>query len=290
MRCLVFLLLALQWLARAALAADEYPIQLDRLPPAGSVIEVTSQTEQEGDLGAVLARPNRWGVTGKYKTVASLSIRITIDEVDADGRTTAATYRIGRCEITSEQGRTGTDLKGQTFQVSVSDGRRMYLQPTGDGGYYVLDPPRASIFDLAVPLRFFQGEAGLDAMFGATEPKKKGDKWSSDPAALARSLAYLGGDEEHLQGESVLKKATAKLLTLEHSLRLSGLKLELPDGYGLAADELAVQFTTALPTDAALPPTQQSIVKATRVAGTINGQDSVEWMRESGRAKYKLAR
>jgi hypothetical protein len=132
----------------ASVSAQEYAIKLDRLPKQGSIIEVTSRTEQTGNLGAVLARPERWGVTGPYKTVGALVIRIAIEEVDGDGFATKAAYQIVQCNVSSLQGGLATGLRGKVFQVSVSEGRRMYLEPTGDGGYYVLDRPKASMLDL----------------------------------------------------------------------------------------------------------------------------------------------
>src|SRR5688572_16102359 len=82
----------------SALGAEEYPIQLDRLPKAGSVIEVTSRTEQTGDLGPALAPVKRAGVTGNFRTVATLVVRVAILEVDAEGLTTQAKLQVVQCD------------------------------------------------------------------------------------------------------------------------------------------------------------------------------------------------
>jgi hypothetical protein len=287
MRCIPFVLLVLL-VGSPNLAAQEYPIKLDRLPKQGSIIEVASRTEQTGDLGAVLARPERWGVTGPYKTVGAFVIRIAIEEVDGDGFATKAAYQIAQCNVTSLQGGLATGLRGKVFQVSASEGKRMYLEPTGDGGYYVLDRPKASMLDLAVPMPFLKGEASLDAAFGTETPQAKGGKWNSDPQAIAASFAYLGASKDRAQGASMLKKVTGAVLGIESTLQLAGLKYDLPNGYVLAEDKFQMQLSTTLPIDETLLPTEQTFVRYTAVNGLDNGKRSAEWMRESGQARYKV--
>jgi len=274
--------------ATYAWGQDEHPIKFDRLLAAGSVIEVSSRTEQVGNLGPVLARPNRWGVTGSFRTVGVLVIQIAVSEVNAQGFAKEATFRIVRCDVVSGGARTARDLPGKVFRVAASDGMRRYMEPTGAAGeWYVLDPPRASILDLAVPLRFLEGEAGLDAMFGVAAPQKKGAEWNADPQSLADGFTYLGAAKVRAQGAATLKQATAKLLTLESSLQLAGLKYEFPAGYTLATDQFRLRYVTSLPTDATALPTEQSIAKYTAVEGTADGKRGTEWMRESGVARYK---
>jgi hypothetical protein len=283
-------------LTAAPLGAAEFAIRFDRLPPAGSVIEVASETEQTGDLDAVLARSKRWGVEGKFRMTGSLLLRIRIDEVNAEGWATKAACQVVRCNAASGGRRTAADLNGKVFSMSVAEGKRRYLEPTGAAGEsYVLDEPRASMLDLAVPLRFLAGEAGLDTMFGTAQPQQAKARWPADPQALAKSLAHLtagrgGANQEDLQGMSVLTKATARQLTVESALRLSGLALELPGGYTLAGDGYELKYTSVLPADQTALPSEQWIMRSTMVTTVHEGDRVVEWLRETGRARYRMVK
>jgi hypothetical protein len=279
-------------LAVSATAASgqqvEYPIKFDRLPPAGSVIEVSSRTEQTGDLGPVLVIPNRWSSPGKYRTVGQLVVHVTIGEVDTAGRAKQAALKIVRCDVTSGLRRILTHLPGRVYQIRISEGKRVYTEPTGTPGEsYLLDPLEACVLDLAVPLRFMQGEAGLDKLFGVAAPQKKGATWNSDPQVLAEGFPYLGARKDRAQGAATLKKVVGQSLTVDASLQLAGLKYEWPAGYALGADQFRLQYTTILPFDETALPTEQAIVKYTAVNGTSDGRPTAEWMREVGYAKYK---
>jgi hypothetical protein len=283
------LLLVASLFASSASGQDEHPIRFDRLPPAGSVIEVTARTEQVGELGPLLVRAFGWDSVGVAKTVGQLVVQVAINEVDANGFAKGAAFKIVRCDIFSGQRRIALDMQGKVYRVAVSEGKRLYLEPTGTAGEsYALDPSRASILDLAVPLRFLQGEAGLDKMFGVAAPQKKGGTWTADPQALADGFTWLAARKDRAQGSTTLKKVTGnKLLTLESKLELAGLKYEIPTGYVLAQDQLRIQYTTVVPADDKALPTEQSITRHTTATGTADGKRGVEWLRETGYARYK---
>jgi hypothetical protein len=277
--------------AASALAAQDHAIRLDRLPKAGSVIEVASSTEQSGDLGPVLARAKRAGVTGQFKTPATIALRITIDEVAADGRATKATYAVLRCDVTTPRGKAASYITGKTFEVAVNNGKRMYLGTTGVAGEkWVLEEPNASMLDAAVPLSFFQGEPAFDTLFGTTQRQKSGATWPADPQALAAGFHHLGATKERATGKSSLKKGRGKLLTVQSDAEFSALKHDLPDGYQLAEDKFQMQLITSLPADEAALPAEQAIVRYLAISGINGGKKSVEWLRETGHARYKVVK
>jgi hypothetical protein len=288
LRSLTPTLLVVLSAAAACGQQTEYPIKFDRLPPAGSVIEVASRTEQTGDLGPVLVIQNRWSNPGKYRTVGALVVHVTVGEVDAGGWAKQASLRIVRSEVVSGGRRILPDLPGKVYQLGVSDGKRIYTEPTGTPGEaYLLDPLRACVLDVAVPLRFLQGEAGLDKLCGVAAPQKKGAKWNSDPQVLADGFPYLGARRDRVQGVATLKQIVGQTLTVEASLQMTGLKYELPAGYTRGSDQFQLQYTSALPLDETALPTEQAIVKYTAVNGTSDGRPTAEWMRETGHARYK---
>jgi hypothetical protein len=271
--------------------AQEHLIKLDRHPKAGSIIEVTSATEQAGDLGVVLAKSKRAGVTGQFKTAAAIVLRITIDEVDADGRTTKATYNILRCDVATPRGKAANYITGKSFEVSIADGKRMYLGSTGVAGErWILEEPNASMLDAAVPLRFFSGETSLDALFGTTQPQKGGASWDADAQALADGFAHLGADKARAAGKSTLKRGRGKSLTVQSDLELAGLKHDSPDGFVLSEDKLQLQITSVLPPDETALPSEQMSARYIAISGTSGGKKSVEWLRETGHARYKIVK
>lgn len=277
--------------AGSNLAAQDYAVKLDRLPKAGSVIEVVSTTEQSGDLGPVLARSKRAGITGKFTTPATIALRIAIDGVAADGRVTKATYTIIRCDMVTPRGKTPSYLTGKSFEVTVSDGKRTYLGSTGVAGEkWVLEEPNASMLDAAVPLSFLAGEPALDTLFGTAERQKSGATWTAQPQVLAEGYKHLGAAKERATGKSALKKGRNKQVTVQSDLELSGLKYDIPDGYVLAENKFQLQIITSLPADDLALPAEQAIVRYTAISGTSGGKKSVEWLRETGHAKYKLVK
>jgi hypothetical protein len=272
--------------------AETTVIRLDRLPKAGSVIEVASATEQTGELGPALAPAKRQGVTGKFNTTANIGIRIVIDEVDADGLTTKATYQIVRCDmVTPPRGKTPSYITGMSFEVSVVNGKRRYLGRTGVANErWILEEPNASMLDAAVPLRFFQGEATLDDLFGTAQPQKSGANWTAEPQAIADAFSHLGAKQERAAGKSTLQRARGNLLTVASGLELSGLKYELPDGYALAEDKFQMQLITAISSDESALPGEQTSQRYTSISGTSEGKKIVEWLRETGQSRYKLVK
>jgi hypothetical protein len=288
--------IAILLIASAPLSAQEYPIKLDRLPKVGSVIEVTSQTAQTGELKTVLSKLTRWGVTGSFRTTATVVARLTVEEADPSGWATKASLKVLRFDVVSGNRKTATDIQGKVFQLSVHKGRRRYLEPTGKPGEsYVLDEPRADVLDLALPLRFMKGEVGLDAMFGAQAPQRVGATWKADPQALATAFSHWHASRERSQGAAVIRKAVGKILTLETTLSLTGLSFpdlifNLPADYTLSEAKHEMQITTAVSSEESALPSAQAIKLFTTASGILKGVKESEWYMGTGQSRYKLVK
>jgi hypothetical protein len=80
------------------------------------------------------------------------------------------------------------------------------------------------------------------------------------------------------------------LQTVQSDLELTGLKHEVPDGFALGEDKFQLQFTSVLPPDETALPSEQMSVRYLAISGAADGKKSVEWLRETGHARYKVVK
>lgn len=273
------------------LAQDTYPIQMDRLPKQGQTFEVVSKFEQTFEGKGVFKGV---GIKDSADRVVAITLRITVDQTNAAGKATKATYHIidykGTNNFGGIKGKLTNHMIGKKLEAQMVDKRRWYGERLEDGSVAVLDDAWTAMLDLAVPLRFMD-EPGYDEIFGTTEPRKPGSSWTIPGDHVVKFYSQYGVNQDRIKASAALKSANAsgaaKLLTVEAKLQMNGITYGVPPGWKQTGDKYEWSMTTTISTDKTSLPAEQTVRRYQSVSGAAKGKNATEWSLQTAKVKYK---
>ena len=274
----------------AAFAQEEYKLQLDYKPRVGDIIEVTSQFEQTYKGAGVAV--NRT-VSDRANRSGTLTIRVSILEVDKKGRASRVTFKIEKYKGTGAGSAVAKFNMSKPIDVFLQEGKRWYTIPSEvKGESYMVDESWQGILELAVPLKLFN-EPNYDDLFGTADAQKKGGAWKVAPERLASFYAHYGVPKEKVKSSAVLKDVRSKkdpvLLIVEGKLEMSGLQYKLPDGFKLTDDKYELTLSTLVPAEGGLP-VEQSLRRFSSVSAAGPKGKASESTLSTSKATYKLVK
>jgi hypothetical protein len=233
-------------------ATPQYQIVLNRPLTAGAKFRVQVEAREQIEGVESHSSADHAAVHNSNEDIQlSLVGRVTVREVDQDGRATSALLEVESFSASP----TGTAI--------VPPGTPLdFVRGEGDYSVMVNGSPRPDLMKqlrLAFPLQR-PGSALGDALFGTKDPKQVGDTWPFSKSLVAKSMLDDGYKvrETELAGETRLTGVTSVggVECLELSAKLNADQATIGEGWGLSgvgSGKLESTVKMVVPTNVALP-------------------------------------
>lgn len=233
-------------LSAAAAEAPDYQIVLDRPLEAGALYRAVSKGTNVEKL--VVAVDGTVVQETSTETVVELDAKVEIVAVGEGGRASKAMLTIVSCAAERNGARSELFPAGTQLLLAMGDDGDLWSV----GGEPVA-PDVAKLLKLVngIPA----GDESDDAVFGTKERKRVGDSWPIDTARAAESFREPGLTiaDDGVSGEArlvaVKKAGGVEAMTVEATMVMEGIGLEMPPGFEVVEGRLDAKFVGTFPLD-----------------------------------------
>lgn len=267
-------LAAVLFLAAGAFA-QEYQVRFTRASKVGDKYRISIAAT---NVSSMKMTPEMPGMpSGKQEFAFDFASDVEVLAVDSSGQVTKETLKVVRFARTSG---------GETTQILAAGDDVVAQVENGEKTFTIKGAP-ADMEQAAALMGLVQlATGGLteDDMFAPSGPKKVGDSWPVNRAAIAKSLAEDGSSipEGNITGTvklaGVTKVGGVDCLDVQGDVKCTGLSATFP---GLTAEkgEFAMTFSGKYPVDAALPVLEGDQATSMSMAAKGQGEPGTPDMR-----------
>lgn len=244
------------WCFTSTAAAQDYEIRLHRPFKAGDRFQMSVEArDSKKATTTVNGQPFKESLD---ESVVEFEAGVKITEVDGKGRPLRVQLNITKFLKVDGQDRTPLLAKGSVVMGALIGGKSVYEQ---DGTPVGEDAQKA----LRMVVSLGGGGATDDDIFGTSDRKKVGQRWSIEVERAAEDLKTkgLGVKKEDLTGTATLEKVVrvADTECLQIALDISVAQLSVPTPAGFAFDKvsLVARGFSIVPVNPALGIIQQTL-------------------------------
>jgi hypothetical protein len=245
---------------------DSFVVDLERPYVAGQRYRVRNVVMREEAQHATLG--GRTVEDASHVTTIALRSVVEIVEVSAEGRATLLRHQVEDAGLSMDGTPRPFLTSGQVIEVRTG--------ATAEEAVVTIDgrPVGAELLEsLRGVLTLSHGGADEDRLFGSASPRRVGETWQPDLAAVAADLARATPfrlEPAHMAGEMrLMERRPDESLVIEGGITATDVQMtNLPAGATLSATQLTIAMSGVLPEDPARHATSEA--KGLEMSLTMN--------------------